>query len=341
MKDPRITKLAKILVEYSTKIKKGEVVEIFTNPDAKPLFLEVYKLVLQKKPKEILTDIRFPESADIYLKNASDEQLRQFPEIAMFLAKKINVAIHIGAPTNLKSLSSIEPRKQVIRAKTTQPISDYIVKNVRWVLTEFPTSALAQEAEMSLEEFEDFVFSSTNIDWQKMSKKQEKIKEVFDNAENLRIVGDGTDLVLSLKGRYAIKGDGSHNMPDGEIFFAPIETSANGKITYTYPAIYSGREVDGIVLEFVDGKIINAKAEKNNEFLQQILNTDKGSRYLGEFGIGTNTGIKKYIKNILFDEKIAGTVHLAVGMAYEECGGKNKSAIHWDMIKDLRKNFYK
>ena len=336
MKDPRIAKLADILVNYSTKIKKGEVVEIFANPEAKPLFLEVYKLVVKKQPKEILVDIKFPETAEIFYKNATDEQLKQFPDLAMHLAKNTNVAIQIGAPTNTKALSGINPKLQAIRAKTTRPLSDYIVKNVRWVLTEYPTEALAQEAEMSLEEFEDFVYSATNVDWQEMSKNQDRIKKVFDNAKEVRIVGAGTDLKLSLAGRSAVKGDGSHNMPDGEIFFAPVENSANGKITYTYPAIYGSRQVDGIVLEFKNGKVVRATAEKNNHFLQQMLNMDKGAKWLGEFGIGTNEGIKKYIKNILFDEKIAGTIHLALGMAYEECGGKNKSGLHLDMIKELR-----
>jgi len=340
MKDPRIERLAKILVDYSTRVKKGEVVEIFSHEAGKPLFLEVYKQVIKREPKEIIANIRFPETAEIYYKNVSDRQLRQFPKLAMHLTKNTNVTIQISAPTNLKSLGSIDPKRQSVRAKTMQPLSDYAVKNIRWVLTEYPTEALAQEAEMSLDEFEDFVFSATNIDWTKMSKSQDKIKKVFDNAEKVSIVAEGTELELSLRGRLAVKGNGSHNMPDGEIFFAPIDNSANGKITFTYPAIYAGREVDGITLEFKDGKVIRASATKNNGFLQQMLNTDKGAKYLGEFGIGTNTGITKYIKNILFDEKIAGTIHLALGMAYEECGGKNKSAIHWDMIKDLRKGGY-
>ncbi len=336
MKDKRIEILADILVNYSVKVKKGEIVEIFCEEQGKPLFLEVYKQVLKKEPKEIIVDIRFPETREIYFKHATDSQLKQFPELAMHIAKNTNVAIQIGAPSNLKSMSSIDPKKFSTKSKTMQPLSDYVVKNVRWVLTEYPTQALAQEAEMSLEEFEDFVFSATNIDWKAMSKEQDKIKKVFDNAKKVRIVGEKTDLTLSLKERYAIKGDGSHNMPDGEIFFAPIDNSANGRITYTYPCIYSGREVNGVCLEFKNGKVVKATAEKNEPFLLQMLDTDKGARYLGEFGIGTNTSITKYIKNILFDEKIAGTIHLALGMAYEECGGKNKSAIHWDMIKELR-----
>ena len=334
--DKRIEELARILVDYSAKVKKGEVVEIFCEEAGKPLFLEVYKQVLKKEPKEIIVDIRFPETREVYFRNATDSQLEQFPELAMHIAKNTNVAIQIGAPTNLKSMSNIEPKKFAIKSRTMQPLSDYVVKNVRWVLTEFPTEALAQEAEMSLEEFEDFVFSATNVDWKAMSNEQDKIKAVFDNAKKVRIVGHKTDLTLSLDGRYAVKGDGSHNMPDGEIFYAPVDDSANGIITYEYPCIYSGREVDGVCLEFKDGKVVKATAEKNEKFLLEMLDTDEGARFLGEFGIGTNFGITKYIKNILFDEKIGGTIHLALGMAYEECGGKNKSAIHWDMIKDLR-----
>jgi aminopeptidase len=190
---------------------------------------------------------------------------------------------------------------------------------------------------MSLDEFEDFVYNATNIDWKKESKKQDKLKRILDKGKMVRIVGEDTDLSFSIMGRKALKCDGKHNMPDGEVFIAPVENSTNGKIAYSYPAIRLGKEVDGIKLEFKNGKVVKFSARKNESLLRESLNIDSGAKRLGEFGIGVNSGIKKFIKQILFDEKIGGTIHLALGMAYKEGGGRNKSAIHWDMIKDLRK----
>ena len=207
----------------------------------------------------------------------------------------------------------------------------------RWVGFDYPTNALAQEAEMSLEEYEDFVFNAVIVDWNKVSKDMDKLKKLYDEKKEVKIVDDDTDLTLSLAGRKGVKGDGSCNMPDGELFFAPIKESLNGHISFSFPAIYGGREVDGVRLEFKNGVIVKATAKKNEAFLKQMIATDDGSKYIGEFGIGYNYNINKFTRNILFDEKIGGTIHLAIGQAYEECGGGNKSAVHWDIIKDLRK----
>ncbi|TAN62667.1 aminopeptidase, partial [bacterium] len=187
-------------------------------------------------------------------------------------------------------------------------------------------------------DLEDFLYGATNIDWNKVKKKEEKLKAVLDKASVVRIVGKDTDLTLSIKGRKAIACYGERNMPDGEVFLSPVEDSAEGHVYYEMPAIYQGREVLGIRLKFKRGKIIEARADKNEGFLNAMLDTDKGGRFLGELGIGTNYGIQKFSKDILFDEKIGGTVHLAAGRSYEEAGGKNVSAIHWDMIKDLRQS---
>ncbi|MFZ3073387.1 MAG: aminopeptidase, partial [Thermodesulfobacteriota bacterium] len=207
-----------------------------------------------------------------------------------------------------------------------------------WILCNFPTQALAQEADMSFAEYEDFLYGATNIDWGKVKKEEEKLKRVLDAGKEVRIVGVDTDLKISIKGRKAIACYGERNMPDGEVFLSPIEDSAEGYVYYEMPAIYQGREVTGIRLRFRKGKVVEASADKNEAFLLQMLDTDKGARFLGELGVGVNYGIQQFSKDILFDEKIGGTVHLAVGRSYEEAGGKNKSAIHWDMIKDLRRN---
>jgi aminopeptidase len=216
------------------------------------------------------------------------------------------------------------------------PIQEEIVNKKRWVLCNFPTNALAQETDMSLEEYEDFLYGATNINWEKVKKEEMKLKKVLDKGKVVRIVGKDTDLTIGIKGRKAIPCFGERNMPDGEVFLSPLESSAEGEIYYDLPAIYQGKEVLGIRLKFKKGKVVEASAEKNEKFLIAMLDTDKGARYLGELGIGTNYGIRHFSKDILFDEKIGGTVHLAVGRSYKDAGGKNESAIHWDMIKDLR-----
>ncbi|CAG0963786.1 partial aminopeptidase, partial [Anaerolineae bacterium] len=237
---------------------------------------------------------------------------------------------------NKKAMSNVDPRAVGIRSKVLSPISEEIVNRKRWILTNYPTHSLAQEADMSLEEYEDFLYGATNIDWSKVKEKEMKLKGLLDKASSVRIVGKDTDLTLSIKGRKAIPCYGERNMPDGEVYLSPIESSAEGYIYYEMPAIYQGREVTGIRLRFRGGKVVEARADKNEDFLLAMLDTDKGARYLGELGVGVNYGIQKFTKDILFDEKIGGTVHLAVGRSYESAGGKNHSAVHWDMIKDLR-----
>lgn len=336
MADPRTKKLADILVNYSIKIKKGDMIELNFGVDAKELALECYKLIL-KKGAYPAVHAGVPGFAYAYYKNASKEQLEHFPKMAMIEAKMAAGSINIGAAHNTKEMTRINPKKVTIRRKVTKPVSDVFIKQNNWVICEFPTNALAQDAEMSLEEFEDFVYSACLRDWAKDSKKQDKLKKILDKGKEVRITAEDTDLRFSIAGRQGIKCDGKRNMPDGEVFIAPVENTTEGHIKYTYPIIYGGREVDGVSLKFHKGKVIEAKAEKGEKFLKEMIKTDKGSCRLGEFGIGVNQGIKQFIKQILFDEKIEFTIHLALGMAYPEGGGKNKSAIHWDMIKDLRR----
>lgn len=336
MQEPRVKKVAKILVEYSTKVKKGEVVQIVADNAAQMLALEIYKLVLQKGAYP-LVHLALPEASYHYYKLASDEQLKHFPKIRMYELKNTDVVIYIGAPTNLKELSSINPKKISMRQKVLQPLQQYRVNNTRWIIFYYPTAALAQEAEMSITEFRRFVFGSAIQNWEKEAKKLDSLKKAIDKGSHVRIKAKNTDLSFSIKGRTGKKCCGEFNMPDGEVFTAPVEDSVNGIVEFSYPAIYSGKEVDGIYLVFEKGKVIKARAKKNYSLLKAMLETDKGSRTLGEFGIGTNYKIKKFTKNILFDEKIGGTIHLALGSTYKETGGKNKSAIHWDLLLDLRK----
>lgn len=337
--DERIKRLAEILVNYSVKVKKGETISISASSAARELVVELYRLIIKKGAYPIV-NVQFPKMAYIYYKNASKEQLKKFPDIFNFQIKKSQAVISISADENTRELGNTDPKKIAIRQKVTNSISDYIVnekKKIRRVSLDFPTNALAQDAEMSLEEYEDFLFNATNQDWNKEKKRLYKIKSLFKNANKIRIVGSDTDIEMGVKGREFIVDAGEENMPGGEIFCAPLEKTVNGKIKFTYPAVRSGREVNDVELEFKNGKVIKAKASKNEKFLKEVINTDKGSRYIGELGIGGNLQINKFTKNLLFDEKLNFTIHLALGMAYKECKGTNKSALHWDIVKDLKK----
>jgi len=336
MLDTREAKLAEILTGYSVKINKGDIIQVDCGIEAKNLSLEICRLILMKGALPRV-DVQLPGFAYTYYKYATEDQLKQFPKIRMFEAENTAGSISIGCEYNTRELTNIAPQKISMRSTAIKPISEVELKKDNWVICEYPTAALAQDADMSLEEYEYFVFNACLIDWKKLSKEEDKLKEWFDKSNQVRLIGEGTDLNLSIKGRQGIKCCGKRNMPDGEVFIAPVETDVNGHVTFSFPGIHGGREVEGVYLEFKDGKVIRAKATKNEDFLHKMLDTDEGARRLGEWAIGLNYGIKQFTKQILFDEKIGGTVHMALGMAYKEGGGVNDSAIHWDMIKDLRK----
>lgn len=333
--DERIKKVADILVNYSTKVKAKEKVVINADREATELALECYKLCLMKGayPK---IEMSVPGMTYIYYKYANKDQLEKFPNIVLEELKETKVVIYLGASENTKELSGIDSNKVAARRKVLRPIQEYRVNNTRWCIFDYPTNALAQDAEMSLTEFEDFVYGSTIKDWAKEKKKMEKLQKLCDKTDKVRIVGKETELTFSIKGRHAVIGDGSCNMPDGEVFTSVVEGTTNGKIYYEFPAIYGGREVEEVRLTFKNGIVVDATAKKNQEYLLKMLDMDPGARIIGEFGIGQNYGITKFVKQILFDEKIGGTIHLALGSAYKECRGKNESALHWDMIKELR-----
>lgn len=336
--DPRVTKQAKILVNYSIKVKKGDNVVLLCDFVAKPLALEIYKVLLRAGAKEIKLHFSDYEFAEAYLKNASLTQIKTFPKLEFYETKHMDCYIRIGSPTNTRALSNIDTKLISERAKVTRPILNWRVDKTRWVVTKFPTDAQAQEANMSLSEYEDFVFSAINdVDWKKLGKEQEKLAKRVNKTGKVHIVGPQTDLRLIIKGRHAINASGEYNMPDGEVFTSVHENGANGYITFTYPAIYIGREYHDVRLEFKDGKIIKATASKGEDTLNAVLDTDPGARRIGELGIGNNFKINKFTKDILFDEKIGGSIHIAMGRGYKETKSLNESAIHWDMIKDLRK----
>ncbi|MBW2972072.1 aminopeptidase [Candidatus Woesearchaeota archaeon] len=339
MVEERIARLAKILVEHSTKVKKGEKVVISGDVVAAPLLKEVYTLCL-KKGAHPSVHSHLPGMAHAYYRYANDEQLKKFPDVAMFESKKADVFIGIWGTTNTRELSGIDPKKMAMRSKVVDPISKVRMKK-RWVACDYPTEALAMEADMSLDEYEDWFYNACNIDYEALQRKYVKLKRILDNGSEVQILGKNTNLKLSIRGMTALDRQGDKNIPDGEVFTAPERDKTEGYIEFSYPAIRGSREVDGIYLEFKNGKVVSARARKNEKFLKEMLKTDKGSSYLGELGIGVNYNINRYTKNLLFDEKIGGTIHLALGMAYPECYVKNKaqgnkSALHWDIVKDLR-----
>ena len=335
--DPRITKQAETIVEHSVKAKKSDNVTIVSEYEGKPLVKEIYRLLVQKGISSIKWDLVDEDLDIIYYKYSSKGQRQVFPKVSYYSIKNCDCFIRIFAPSNLKAMSQIDPTKISERIKTLKLINDWRVNKTKWVISVFPTNSLAQEAGMSLSDYEDFVFSSINdVYWDSLKEKQAKIKKLLDKTKLVKIVNKDTNLTFNIEGRKAESCLGQFNMPDGEVFTSVKENSVNGFITFSFPAIYLGREFEKVRLEFKNGKVVKATSSKNEIDLNKILDTDRGARYIGEFGIGTNIKIQKFTKEILFDEKIGGTIHLALGKGYKETLSKNISSIHWDMICDLR-----
>ena len=347
MADPRVETVAKILVDYSVEVRPNQLVRITGGPESAPLILAVYQKVLERGAHPFLR-VELEEAEELLYTYASDAQIDYVPPFMRDVIEQIDANIGIWTDVNTKRLTNADPAKQSRRAVAMRPLSDRLLeraakKELRWSGTLYPTQAFAQDAEMSLREFEDFVYKACLVHepdpikaWKKISKEQQRLVDWLNKAREIHVVGPDTDLKLEVTGRRWENCDGHENFPDGEIFTGPIEDSVNGHIRYTYPACAYGREVEDVRLQFKDGKVIKATAAKNEQFLLQMLETDKGARYVGEFAFGTNSGIQRFTKNILFDEKIGGTIHLALGKGYLETGSKNKSAIHWDMVCDLR-----
>lgn len=336
MKDPRITGWAEVLVNYSTRVKKGDIVLISAGGvEALPLVKELYRLCLAKGAKYVEYEFAVPEINRQFYNLANSEQLSYFPQHKLDFMKQVTVFIAIGAADNSMVMAQANQANMIAYAKLTRPIVDQRVKHTRWVVTRYPTHGGAQEARMSLEEYEDYVLSSCCIDWKIESRKQEKLKKLMDRADIVRIKASDTDLSFSIKGLDGIKCDGRYNIPDGEVFTAPVKDSVEGYITYNCPSIYQGKEFNGVRFEFAAGKIVKADAGVMTADLNKILDTDEGSRYIGEFAIGVNPGIRKPMRNILFDEKIFGSIHFTPGQCYDECDNSNRSAVHWDLVKLL------
>jgi aminopeptidase len=349
VKDPRVQKLAEVLVRYSTAVRPGDKVVIRGEALAAPLIRQVCAQVLQAGGHP-LVQAEIPGMQELFYQYASDEQLQFIQPPIKLIVETFDVSINIRGATNTKALTNVDPARIVLEQQAHRELRETFLRRaasgeLRWTLTLFPTDAHAQDAEMSLAEYEDFVFGACLPDlddpvgwWRRTSDYQAKVVDFLKGKERVHIVGPDTELTLSIAGRTFINDDGKHNMPGGEVFTGPVENSAEGHVHFSFPAVTQGREVEGVQLWFEKGKVVRATARKGEDFLLKMLDTDEGSRYLGEFAIGTNTGITGFTRNILFDEKIGGTFHLAVGAGYPETGSRNQSSIHWDMICDLRQS---
>ena len=347
MRDRRIDNLAKILVRHSTEVVAGDVCVIEGEAAAEPLLQAIYEEVLRAGGNPIV-QMAMASQSEAYFELATDEQLDWVSPVSQWTVDHADVRFAVMASENTRALSGVEPERQTRRRAATRQLMARSMERsaageYRWALTLFPTNAYASDARMSLSSYEDFFFDACLADfedpvgaWKNQSENTERLRDWIQGRSEVHVVGPGTDIKLGIEGRSFVASGGKRNMPDGEFFTGPVEDSTEGEITFHLPATYGGHEVSGVRFRFEGGKVVDASAEQGEEFLISMLDTDEGSRRLGELGIGTNYGIERGTGEILLDEKIGGTVHLAVGSSYPETGGVNESAIHWDMICDLR-----
>jgi len=331
--DPRVEEHAKIITNWSTGVKPGDMVVISASPDAHELVVALNKTIA-KAGGRIVTLMDSEEATKAFYDGASKETLKIVPEHLKVLTEKCDVFIAIRSPVNTRALANVDPNLSMLNSKTLQDIQSTRLSK-RWSLTVHPCQTLAQQANMSLEEYRDFVYGATLIDWAEASKMMHVIKEHLEKHTDIRYVGPETDLYASTKGRIWIASDGKHNLPSGEVFTAPVENTVEGKIYFDIPFLQYGKVIEGVRLMFEKGEVVDYSAEKEEPTLKQIIETDEGARRLGEMAMGTNRGIKQHTLNMLFDEKIGDTIHCALGRAYKECNGVNESAVHVDMIKSM------
>jgi aminopeptidase len=344
-------KLAILATDYCAPVHRGKKIGISGNVVAAPLIQQLYKHILLKggHPELHLTFGDFENLAELFFTHGTEKQITYMSPFTRFFYSEIDAVFQIFAETNTRRLSKVPPDKLRRHAASQREIFEIRTKRLlkigSYSIIPYPTEALAQEADMSMLEYQDFIAKACFLDkkdpvkqWRELSRTQENIIKHLNKARNMRFVGQDTDLRLNVEGRRWFNCDGHVNMPDGEVFTSPVENSAQGQIRFTYPGIEMGREVEDITLTFKNGEVVKAEAEKGEDFLQEIIKTDDGAKRIGEIAIGTNTGIETFTKNMLFDEKMGHCIHLALGLAPipQEVGGKNQSSIHWDLLKDMR-----
>ncbi|MEM4181701.1 MAG: aminopeptidase [Candidatus Pacearchaeota archaeon] len=338
--DLRTRKLAQFAVRECVKVRPGYKVIISGGSEAIPFLVELYKEIILQKAIPIVK-VGLPDVNDFFYKYATEEQLEHFPQYWFDTVKQAQCYIGIDTEGNTRELTNCDSKKIALRGKVLHPISDYICNEkdkIKRTTIAYPCLALAQEANMSLTEYENFVYGATvGVNWRALSRIMKKILSKFKEGSKIHLIGKNVDLKFKVHGSKAKDDLDFDNMPAGEIFMAPFRESLEGWIKFEYPSIRSGKEVKDIFLRFKNGKVVEAKASTNEDFLKEMLKTDENASYVGEFGIGCNPKISIYTNNLLFDEKISGTIHLALGMAYKDNGGGNDSAIHWDIVKDMKK----
>jgi len=341
-------KLAKLAVNYSLKVKKGDRIVIMGPSLAQDLFLALQIEILKAGGHPLLIP-QLEGEQELFFQYASDEQLGYFDDIYLSMAKQFDGLVQIFGDYNPKKMTLVDPKKMGIMQGAAKRFEMRKIMNerelkgeVHWVVIPYPCHSYAQEANMDLYSYTDFVEKALLLDkedpikeWQDIQMKQEHIVNYLNQVERVHVLGEDTDLTVSVEGRKWINCCGQNNLPDGEVFTSPVENFTNGHIRFTYPGIYQGKEIENIYLEFEKGKVIKATADKGQNLLDEILKIRNANK-LGEFAIGTNYGIQKFTKNMLFDEKIGGTMHCALGLGIPEAGSKNLSTIHWDILKDMK-----
>lgn len=337
MRDPRIDEYARLLVDRSVGVQPGWQVGIRGNHLARPLIEALIEQIARRGAYAIL-QLSFEQVGGPFAREAPVELLRQPAPLQAAIWNGIDALVSVWSPESAREGSDLSEERQAAMQEASKPIRERTMSMaIPWVIAEWPVQSLADEAGLTLDEYREFIYAAVLLDWDAEAARMRGIAGLFDAADEVRLVGDGTDLTLSLAGRSGAVDDGHVNMPGGEVFYSPVEDSANGVIEFSeFPAVYFGTEVEGARLVFERGRIVEATAARNEDFLRATLDTDDGARRLGELGIGCNPGIQRFMKNVGFDEKIDGTIHLAVGNSYSFTGGTNASSIHWDIVKDLR-----
>jgi aminopeptidase len=337
--DPRIQEFARILLDTCIGVQKGWQVIVASTPLARPMLEELTRGLAERGAYSLLRLNWSEGMSDLdWVASAPLDVLAEMPDIERYALEHADAVIAVVASENTRAGSSVDPERMQLVQKAGRPAAQRLLDgSLPWVGCYYPTPAVAQDAEMSLRQLEDFFFGAVLLDWEAERERMQRYCDRFDAAEEVRIVGEGTDLRLSLAGRTGKVDAGGSNMPGGEFFFCPVEDSAEGVIHFGgFPGVYGGREIPGIRLRFEGGRVVEASADRNEDFLVSTLDTDEGARRVGELGIGCNPGITRYMKNVAYDEKIDGTAHIAVGNGFPFLGGTNESAVHWDIVKDLR-----
>ncbi len=338
MKDERVEQLAGIIAGYSTGVKRGDVVLITASgEECQPLLKAVHRRCLERGARYVEIQFSFPEIVRDFYRLGTQEQLAHFPAHRLEFLKQVDVSIGINAEQNSMVLAGVDQARVLAHQRILRPLLDWRVNRTRWVICRYPTHGMAQQAGMSLEELEDHLFGACNLDWPTISRRQDPLLRLMARTDAVRIEAPDTDLRFSIRGIRPAKADGHRNLPDGEVFTAPVRSSVEGHIVFNCPTLQGGQPFDDVALSFRRGRVVEGRAADGEARLRRVLDIDPGARFLGEFAFGLNPRITRPMRNILFDEKIFGSIHLALGNAYRKCDNRNRSSIHWDLVKILGK----